>query len=742
MLKKTRFSFVFMLSILIFNMLSNSSLTSSYSSDSSSETIFDSEKYTQIADSLYEQDPTNPTQILRYRLLAEKPELASNLPDLKRNPVQAEEENVGDTKGFYIIDSFVGGSYDYVLESATMLAKGDNCYVYVLDDVITSQGESSATTIANNWKNEFENKIYPNDILYFGSPDGTLGDIDGDSHVTVLLAFLDGGVAGYFDMRNEIVYQYSNQREMVYVDYSTTYGVLAHEFQHLIHYNYDVNERWWVDEGCAEFAKYLSGYDMYNNLTAFARDFFAHYPDDSLLYWNYYEEDGRNVRIDYGSAYMFIFYVAEKYGYDAVKNIVSQTSVGAGGVETALSISGHSIVFNDLFLNWATALYVDDPTFGGGLYGFENLNISMDYDLISTFPAIKENRLNRFYGIYATKLSSPGDMLILDTASTAGKHLGISIAVHDINGWTVVKSLQIGSINDIINGTLIDVAYLITSVMDSTTPYVDSSAQFTVGLEYYVDFTLTLGQGLFIDSHTFSYEQSTWDFSLTNVVVLDENDTEIDDSYDIGVYAQFRYEDSSIIYKSLEMNYSVSLDWYLNQSLQSFDEDTYDLFVVASGLSQYGWEEVSQLTISHILSVEKPVVTLNTESTGLYVSVNASYTQLNGWEIFTENAQTMILLYDDEGTTVNSFSISFNDISNNWGIAYVDLSKVKGEHYIKVSFRYADRTVRSPESDHFVAEGVPDDTKPGFTSFSPWFLVILAVCLVSLPIIKTRLRNR
>ena len=81
-----------------------------------------------------------------------------------------------------------------------MLAKGPNCYVYVLDDVIASQGEGSSTTIANNWRDEFENKIYPNDVLYFGTPDGTLGDIDGDSHVTILMASFDGGVAGYFDM--------------------------------------------------------------------------------------------------------------------------------------------------------------------------------------------------------------------------------------------------------------------------------------------------------------------------------------------------------------------------------------------------------------------------------------------------------------------------------------------------------------------------------------------------------------
>ena len=173
-----------------------------------------------------------------------------------------------------------------------------------------------------------------------------------------------------------------------------------------------------------------------------------------------------------------------------------------------------------------------------------------------------------------------------------------------------------------------------------------------------------------------------------------------------------------------------------------FDEENYDLYVVASSSSQYGREMIDVLTVAHIITVEKPEVSLNEDSTGMWVSVNASYTQLNGWIAFTENVQTMILLYDETGTTVNSFSISYNPGTNAWGMAYVDLSTVKGEHYVKVSFRYADRTVRSVESDHFIAEGVP--TSPpntGFLDFSPWLIVALAMFAVSLPIIVRKLRK-
>ncbi len=735
--KKARFPVYLLTTFMLLLMVSGVYINNSSAIENSERNAY----YDEIADTLFNEDPTNPTQILRYRLLAENPDLMKDKPTIKTAVFQAEED-VGDVNDFYIIESFLVSTYVYVLEPAKLLAKGTNSYVYVLNSVIDSQGESSATTKAELWRDEFESKIYPNDILYFGSPDGNLGDIDGDSHVTILMASFDGGVAGYFDMRNELDVLNSNKREMVYVDYLATYGVLAHEFQHLIHYNNDINERWWVDEGCAEYAKYLSGYDVINNLTAFASDYFAHYPDDGLLYWNYQSEGGRDVRIDYGSAYMFIFYLAEKYGISAITNLVASTTVGAAGVEAALSSVGVSIGFNDLYLNWATALYVDDTSFEDGLFGFDDLDISMDYDLVSSYPVTKDNRLNRYYGIYAAKLDSPLDKLMLDTASPGGKYLGISIAIHDINGWSVEKSIQTGSITEFINGTIIDEAYLITSIMDATTPSVTVNGQFTVGTIYDIDYSLAPGDPLLIDSYTFTYEGSSWDFSLTNVIILDDNATEVTDSSGVEVYAQFRYEGSSVVYQSLAMSYSLVLDWYLEQSIQSFDEDIYDVYVIASSSTQYGRELIDVVTIAHILTVEKPDVSLNVDSTGLYVTVNASYTQLGGWISFTQNAQTMILLYDKDGISQGSFSISFNAVTNQWGDGYVDLSEVNGEYFVKVSFRYADRTVRSPESDHFTAEGEPPPTSnTGFLDFSSWFIVVLALFTVSIPIIVKKFKK-
>ncbi|MCG3220674.1 MAG: hypothetical protein H7641_04775, partial [Candidatus Heimdallarchaeota archaeon] len=288
----------------------------------------------EIIHDMFRKDLTNPTQILKHQLLI------NGLDETQTQPIvkQAVKQDVlYEIKDFYIINSFYDDPYVYVTQESKMLAIGDHCYVYVTNEAITyGGGEAAAIIKAENWRNEFENKIYQNDLLYFGNPDGNLGDIDSDPKVTILLSILDAGVAGYFDPNNEYTGEDSNEREMVYVHYDTTYGVLAHEFQHLIHYNYDQYEYWWFDEGCAEFAKFLNGYDTTNNLTSFASSYFATNPDDSLLYWNYYEDGGKNVRIDYGGAYMFVFYLAEKYGTDAIKAMVASTSVGPVSVENAL----------------------------------------------------------------------------------------------------------------------------------------------------------------------------------------------------------------------------------------------------------------------------------------------------------------------------------------------------------------------------------------------------------------------
>ncbi len=679
--------------------------------------------------SMIKEDSINPTQILK---LIENLENERNPP---ADPVVSldtiKQDVIDEVQSFWIVTDFSTVTYGTI--SATLLAIGDNSYIYVTSSIISSVGTETARSRAVAWRDEFENKIYPNNLLYFGHPDGNLGDIDTDPHVTVLLAPLSADVAGYFDPNNERSGETSNNREMVYVDYEyNRYSVLAHEFQHLIHYNYDPHEYWWVDEGCAEYSAYLNGYTLATNLTEFARDYFQHNPEDSLLYWNYYEAGSENVRSDYGGAYMFIFYLAEKYGTEAIRNLVSETFGGPLGIENTLDGLGFSIDFNELYLNWVTALNVDDPSFGGGLYGFENLDIAIDYELISIFPNTKTDKLNRFYGMYVAKLVSPGDFMLLEITPPGSYSLGISVALHDINGWSITQNILDTDISVLINGTLVDTIYIITSIVTSITPTIPlaDTSQFGLGYTDSLDYTYIPGKPLTITTGTLNYQSNSWDFSLYDVYIEDENSTEVTDVSGISVYAHFEKSGSSLTTESLEMSYDPLIKWNINENLQYFFEGDYEISVVASGSGQYGEKQLSSINIAHILIVENPTISLYND-TALYVFTNSSYTQLDGWKTYTESVETYILLYDVTDTTVGIFNIFYSPLSNSWESDLLLMNEYNGEYYIKVSFKYAGRTVRSSESDHFQLEGeIPTPTSSTAYPFLPIILIVSLSVLV------------
>lgn len=65
-------------------------------------------------------------------------------------------------------------------------------------------------------------------------------------------------------------------------------GTLAHEFQHMIHWYNDRNEETWVNEGLAELAALLNGFDPGGADLAFTAN-----PDTQLNTWG--AEPGSNA---------------------------------------------------------------------------------------------------------------------------------------------------------------------------------------------------------------------------------------------------------------------------------------------------------------------------------------------------------------------------------------------------------------------------------------------------------------
>lgn len=158
-------------------------------------------------------------------------------------------------------------------------------------------------------------------------------------------------------------------------DQATLYeGVVAHELEHLLHNYSDPGELSWVDEGLADFAVFLNGYDVGGSHLTYQQVFYA---DTSLTRW------GGGLQ-NYGAAYTYFQYLWEQAGgngdgtytpdlqYDGVagdlliKTIFAEQADGMEGVQNAIdtfnaATSGPDLrSAEELFQDWAVAVYLDD----------------------------------------------------------------------------------------------------------------------------------------------------------------------------------------------------------------------------------------------------------------------------------------------------------------------------------------------------------------------------------------------
>ena len=283
---------------------------------------------------------------------------------------------VGDTRLFWAFD-FSAASNQYYKTSATCrritpLSTGFNLNIYVEDAEFTRDPTRFTTTILDGIANEYKNVILPTETAYFGTP--PTGDF-----TILLMDIKDSGgvsfVSGYFDFRNELPASDnptspSNDRHMIYMDSNqgtpgstSSFGTLAHEFQHFIHYNYDPFEETWVEEGLSGLARYVCGYGhQISHVTAFSQ-----VPTTSLTFW-------QSELANYGATYLFMLYLNEKYGGAATTRAIVANSgtsgTGIDGINSALFSRGYLVGVNDIFKNWVVANYLNNASISSGIYGY------------------------------------------------------------------------------------------------------------------------------------------------------------------------------------------------------------------------------------------------------------------------------------------------------------------------------------------------------------------------------------
>ncbi|MFW9909295.1 MAG: hypothetical protein ACFFEF_12030 [Candidatus Thorarchaeota archaeon] len=378
--------------------------------------------------------------------------------------VQTPAQEIGHTRSFWAVD------YDrdvYYIIDAKLYAVGNHCYIYFENSVVSRVGEEETNGRAEFYRDEFETSIYPKVTELLGNPNGTLGDIDGDPRIFILI--MEHRMSCY-RQSNEVEGPHSNMCEMVYICYrsGSVLETIAHEFGHLVWFNYEFDEVHFILEGVAEYATYYAGYVPDDNCSVRTADFLNNIHDSFI----YFEVEAQ----DYGACYLFAFYLAEQYGTQFLSDLVQNDDDGAFGLETALDGAGFSISFNELYLDWMTAITIDEQGFADDRYCLRDMDATInDYTIVDSLPFKNDNVPLYLYGSKVHRISSPPDAFSVEMSRLGDGVAGLSVAYRDNFGWHVkqMQDAEMAVIN--VSGESLVTAYIVASYLlsEATTGNID-----------------------------------------------------------------------------------------------------------------------------------------------------------------------------------------------------------------------------------------------------------------------------
>ncbi|HUF38572.1 MAG TPA: hypothetical protein VMN57_08615 [Anaerolineales bacterium] len=334
-------------------------------------------------------------------------------------PAPAQTQTVGLQRTFWATDTDTNENFQV---TATLHYITPHTYFWVEDGVNFDLDD--LVDLAE----DFEHHTYPTVREFFGS-EWSPG-IDNDPHIYILyISGIGRSIAGYFssaDQVHPLAHPYSNGHEMFFLsadnldlDEVFTYGVLAHEFQHMIHWNGDRNEETWINEGFSEIAALLTGYYDGGFDATYTRD-----PDIPLTHW---PEDGPKTP-HYGGAFLYLTYLLDRFGEDVTREIVSHPENGLTAIDLALAktetedpLHGGLPTADTVFLDFAVTLYLLDPDVGDGRYDYSIHPAAPQTDESETVSGCPVGPLSRDvnqYGIDYIRITCPGDHTLIFDGST------------------------------------------------------------------------------------------------------------------------------------------------------------------------------------------------------------------------------------------------------------------------------------------------------------------------------------
>lgn len=308
--------------------------------------------------------------------------------------------SVGDKRSFKVLNA--QGGFDDVTAVARLVSSQAVLYV---DEKAPGGGFTDQDLSA--FAADFDQVTFPTDTAAFGTP----SDLDGNERVVILFTPTvnqltprgsPGFIGGFFYGLDLLDREGSNRAEVFYGMVPDEAGVhsdprprakvvqvipaiLAHEFQHMIHFNERVlkleatgTEALWLSEGLAQMAEelvaraYLKRGDFTTadrfregNRTR-ARNYLADPAAVSLIV-----STGQGSLEERGAGWLFVLYLWDRGdGNATLRSLTRSTKTGAENVTAAMGDP-----WSDVFSDWASALYLDG--LGPKAYTFEYPSVQL-----------------------------------------------------------------------------------------------------------------------------------------------------------------------------------------------------------------------------------------------------------------------------------------------------------------------------------------------------------------------------
>ncbi|MEK6551849.1 MAG: hypothetical protein AABZ54_00170, partial [Bacteroidota bacterium] len=275
---------------------------------------------------------------------------------------------VGSQKNWWTSDLV---SNTFYTTPSTCRAVGNTCYIFVEDSLWTNgrvtQAAVDSVRIAFDSKTPANSSkgIYQTNIETFGNPP----DVDQDPKIIIFILNIKDGysgtggyVAGYFYSVNQsLTHPNSNKAEIYYLDanplnlkspngVTTGMKTTAHEFQHMIHWNYISNAETFFNEGWSLIAEVVNGYSLNN------QSYFVGESNHYLLDWR--SNDNTAVLKDYSRAARFSLYLKEQFGTAILKNYLSNRINSVTGLNYYMTSVG-SRTFSSVLVDWWLANFLN-----------------------------------------------------------------------------------------------------------------------------------------------------------------------------------------------------------------------------------------------------------------------------------------------------------------------------------------------------------------------------------------------